>query len=193
MLRRLYDWTMSLAAGRQAPVALAGVSFAESSFFPIPPDVILIPMVIARREAAWRFALIATIASVIGGFFGYFIGAALFEPVARPILDFYHYGDRFIEFQRTFSEWGILLVLIAGFTPFPYKVITIASGLAGLGLAEFAIASVISRGARFFVVALLLYYFGPPIRDFIEKRLGLMTILFTVLLVGGFVAVRYLA
>ena len=192
MLRRLYDWTMSLSAGRHAPRALAVVSFVESSFFPIPPDIVLIPMVIARREAAWRFALLATIASVLGGFFGYFIGAALYEPVARPILAFYHYADEFEEFRRVFNEWGLLLVFIAGFTPFPYKVITIASGLTGVGLVEFGVASIISRGARFYLVAALLYWFGPPIRDFIEKRLGLMTIIFVVLLVGGFVAIRYL-
>ena len=191
MLRRLYDWTMSLAAGRHAPPALAAVSFAESSFFPIPPDVMLIPMVIARREAAWRFALIATVASVVGGLFGYLIGLALFEPVAKPILEFYHYADEFAEFRSVFDEWGLLIVFIAGFTPFPYKVITIASGLAGIALLPFILASVVSRGARFFIVAALLYFFGPPIRYFIEKRLGLMTALFSILLVGGFIAVRF--
>lgn len=192
MLRRLYDWAISLAAGRHAPTALAAVSFAESSFFPIPPDIMLIPMVIADRAKAWRHALVATTASVAGGFLGYFIGAALYEPVALPILEFYHYADEFAEFQRVFNEWGLLLVFIAGFTPFPYKVITIASGLTGVNLLAFAAASVVSRGARFFLVAALLYWFGPPIRDFIEKRLGLMTILFVVLLVGGFVVLKVL-
>jgi membrane protein YqaA with SNARE-associated domain len=191
MLRRLYDWTMSLAAGRHAPKALAAVSFAESSFFPIPPDVMLIPMVVARRDRAWRFATICTIASVVGGLFGYLIGAMLFEPVAKPILEFYGYADEFAEFQHVFNEWGLLIVFIAGFTPFPYKVITIASGLTGVALLPFVLASVVSRGGRFFIVAALLYAFGPPIRDFIEKRLGLMTVLFTILLVGGFIAVKF--
>lgn len=191
MLRRLYDWTLSLAAGRHAPSALAAVSFAESSFFPIPPDVVLIPMAVAKRDSAWLYALIATIASVLGGLLGYFIGAALFEPVARPILEFYHYGDRFDAFQQAFAEWGMLIVLVAGFTPFPYKVITIAAGLAALNLPIFILASIISRGGRFFLVATLLYFFGPPVKAFIEKRLGLMTLLFGILLIGGFVTVRY--
>jgi membrane protein YqaA with SNARE-associated domain len=191
MLRRLYDWTLSLAAGRHAPSALAAVSFVESSFFPIPPDVVLIPMAVAKRDSAWRFALIATIASVIGGLFGYFIGAMLFEPVAKPILDFYQYGEAFENFQQTFAEWGLLIVFLAGFTPFPFKVITIASGLAGLSLPIFVVASIISRGGRFFLVAALLYFFGPPVKAFIEKRLGLMTAIFGVLLVGGFIAVKF--
>ncbi|MDP1732684.1 MAG: YqaA family protein [Devosia sp.] len=192
MLRRLYDWTLSLAAGRHAPSALAAVSFAESSFFPIPPDVVLIPMAVAKRESAWRFALIATIASIVGGLVGYLIGAVLFEPVAKPILDFYHYGEAFGEFQRTFAEWGLLIVFVAGFTPFPYKVITIASGLAGLSLPIFILASIVSRGGRFFLVAALLYFFGPPMKTFIEKRLGLMTLIFGVLLVGGFISVKFM-
>ena len=192
MLRRLYDWTLSLAAGRHAPSALAAVSFAESSFFPIPPDVVLIPMAVARREKAFVFALICTIASVAGGLLGYFIGAALFEPVARPILEFYHYSERFEQFRLVFDEWGLLIVFIAGFTPFPYKVITISAGLMGLALPVFVIASLISRGGRFFIVAGLLYFFGPPIKAFIEARLGLMTVLFGILFVGGFVALRLL-
>jgi membrane protein YqaA with SNARE-associated domain len=191
MLRRLYDWTMSLAAGRHAPTALAAVSFAESSFFPIPPDVMLIPMVVARRGRAWRFATICTIASVVGGVFGYLIGAVLFDPVARPILELYGYAEEFAEFQQVFNHWGLLIVFIAGFTPFPYKVITIASGLVGVALLPFIAASIVSRAARFFIVAGLLYAFGPPIKEFIEKRLGLMTVLFTALLVGGFIAVKF--
>lgn len=192
MLRRLYDWVMALAAGRQAPYALAGVSFAESSFFPIPPDVMLIPMVVANRKAAWRTATICTIASVLGGLFGYFLGAFLFEPLARPIIEFYHYGEAFERLQQWFADYGLLIVFAAGFTPVPYKVFTIASGFAGLALPVFIIGSIISRGARFFIVAGLLYLYGEPIRIFIEKRLGLMTVIFTVLLIGGFVAIRYL-
>jgi membrane protein YqaA with SNARE-associated domain len=192
MLRRLYDWVMALASGPQAPFALAGVSFAESSFFPVPPDVMLIPMVVAERKAAWRHATICTIASVLGGIFGYVIGAYLFEPLARPIIEFYHYEDAFETLQAWFAAYGLLIVFVAGFTPIPYKVFTIASGFAGLTFPVFVLGSIISRGARFFLVAGLLYLYGEPIRAFIEKRLGLMTVLFTVLLVGGFVALRYL-
>lgn len=192
MLRRLYDWTMSLAASRRAPHALFGLSFAESFFFPIPPDVMLIPMVVARRAKAWIFATIATAGSVIGGLFGYLLGAVFFEAIARPIIDFYHYGEAFESLQVWFAQGGLLLVFIAGFTPIPYKVFTIAAGVVGLNLPVFILGSVLSRGGRFFLVAALLYFFGPPIRAFIEERLGLVTVGFTVLLVGGFIAIRYL-
>jgi membrane protein YqaA with SNARE-associated domain len=192
MLRRLYDRTMALAAGRHAEPALAGVAFAESSFFPLPPDLLLIPMVLAARGRAWRYAALATVASVIGGLFGYLIGAFLFDQLARPLLDFYGYGAKFDEFAKLYNDWGVWIVLFAGVTPFPYKVITIASGATGLNLAVFMVASVVARGLRFFIVAALLYWVGPPIRDFIERRLGLVFTVFMVLLVGGFVAVRYL-
>lgn len=192
MLRRLYDWTMSLAAGRQAGKALAGVAFVESSFFPIPPDVLLVPMVLADRSKAWRYATIATIASVLGGLLGYAIGAFLFEQVALPILEFYGSMDKFEEFQVMFNEWGAWIVFIAGVTPFPYKVITIASGVTGLSLPVFIIASIAARALRFFIVAGLLYWIGPPIREFIERRLGLVFTVFMVFLIGGFVAIRYL-
>ena len=192
MLRRLYDWTLSLASGPRAPAALGTVSFVESSFFPIPPDLLLIPMVIAKREKAWWYAILCTATSVVGGILGYLIGMFLFEQVAQPILAFYgkmHYVD---EFRSIFNEWGWWFVFIAGLTPFPYKVITIASGAAGLSLPVFILASIISRGLRFFIVSGLLYLFGPPIRDFIEKRLGLMFTIFVVLLVGGFAAIKFL-
>ena len=192
MLRRLYDRTMALASGRQAETALAAVAFAESSFFPIPPDLLLIPMVLAERAKAWRFALVATVSSVVGGFAGYFIGAFLFNEVARPLLDFYGYGAKFDDFAAMYNDWGVWIVLFAGLTPFPYKVITIASGATGLNLAVFMVASILARGGRFFVVAALLYWVGPPIRAFIEKRLGLVFTAFMVLLVGGFVAARYM-
>ncbi|MEZ5839204.1 MAG: YqaA family protein [Hyphomicrobiales bacterium] len=191
MLRRLYDWTMELAASRHAPHALAAISFAESSFFPIPPDTLLIPMVLAERRRAWWYALIATIASVIGGFAGYFIGAVLFEELARPLLDFYGYGGKFDSFAARYNEWGAWIVFIAGVTPFPYKVITIASGATGLPLPVFTVASVLARGLRFFLVAALLYFVGPPIRAFIEKRLGLVFTVAVGLLVGGFALVKY--
>ena len=192
MLRRLYDWTLSLAAGPRAPAALGTVSFVESSVFPIPPDLLLIPMVIAKRTAAWRLAFLCTVTSVLGGVAGYLIGLFLFQQVAEPILGFYGYLDKFEQFSAIFNAWGWWFVFIAGLTPFPYKVITIASGATGLSLPVFIAASVISRGIRFFFVAGLLYFFGPPIRDFIEKRLGLMFTLFVVLLVGGFALLKLL-
>lgn len=192
MIRRLYDWTLSLAAGPRAPAALGSVSFVESSFFPIPPDILLIPMVIARREKAWWYALLCTVTSVVGGILGYLIGMFLFEQVAEPILTFYGKMDKFDEFSAVFNHWGWWFVFIAGLTPFPYKVITIASGVAGLSLPIFIVASIVSRGLRFFIVAGLLYFFGPPIKEFIEKRLGLMFTLFVVLLIGGFIVLRYI-
>jgi membrane protein YqaA with SNARE-associated domain len=191
MLRRTYDWTMALSGKRYAEAALAGVAFAESSFFPIPPDLLLIPMVLAERAKAWRFAAVATAASVIGGLFGYLIGAVLFEQVARPILDFYGYGAKFDAIAGLYNQWGVWIVLTAGLTPFPYKVITIASGATGLNLAVFLLASLVARSARFFIVAALLYWVGPPIRAFIEKRLGLVFTALMVLLIGGFLVARY--
>ena len=192
MLRRLYDWTMALAASRHCEKALVGVSFAESSFFPLPPDLLLIPMVLAKRAKAFRYAALCTLASVAGGFAGYLIGALLFEEFARPILNFYGYGIKFDEFAGWYNDWGIWFVFGAGLTPFPYKVITIASGATGLNFIVFAIASLVSRGLRFFIEAGLLYWIGAPIRAFIEKWLGLVFTLFMVLLVGGFVLASYL-
>lgn len=192
MIRRLYDWTLSLAAGPRAPVALGSVSFVESSVFPLPPDLLLIPMVIARREKAWWYALLCTATSVAGGVLGYLIGMFLFDQVAVPVLTFYGKMDWLAQFSTVFNQYGWWFVFIAGLTPFPYKVITIASGVAGLSLPVFVVASIVSRGLRFFAVAGLLYLFGPPIRDFIEKRLGLMFTLFVVLLVGGFAALKFL-
>ena len=186
MLRRLYDWTMSIAETRGAKRALAGVSFAESSFFPIPPDVLLIPITIARRHEWVRIAMLCTVASVLGAFLGYAIGALLFEAVAQPILDFYGKGDSFEKLKGWYDEWGGWAVLAAALTPFPYKVITIFSGVVGFNLITFAIVSIIGRGARFFLVAWLCARYGQPIRSFIEKYLGILTILFVVLLLGGF-------
>jgi len=192
VLRRLYDWTMSLAAHRHALLALAVVSFAESSVFPIPPDVLLIPMILAARERAWLIATVCTVASVVGGVAGYAIGALLFDTVGQPIVEFYGYLDRFHEFQGRYEEWGAWIVAGAGFTPFPYKVITITSGVMNLDFGVFMVASALSRGARFFLVALLLWHFGSPIRSFIERYLPQLTILFFLLLFGGFIALRYL-
>lgn len=193
MLRRLYDWTMSLAATRHAEKALFGVSFVESSIFPIPPDVLLIPMVLARREQWLRIAIICTAGSVIGAFLGYAIGMFLFETIGRPILAFYGKADSFEQLSEWYntSSWGGWAIFGAAITPFPYKVVTIFSGTTGFNLALFAIISIIGRGFRFFLVAGLLYYFGEPIRTFIEKYLGLLFVLFLVLLAGGLYAVKF--
>lgn len=191
MLRRLYDWTLALAGHRHASRALALVSFAESSVFPIPPDVMLIPMILADRARAFRHALVATIFSVLGGLAGYAIGYFLFEQVAQPLIDLYNYAEPFARFRDGYNEHGAWTVFVFGITPFPYKVITIASGLTQLDLAAFIGASVVARGLRFFIVAALLWRFGEPIRSFIEKYLGLLSIAFVVALIGGFVLVRY--
>ena len=192
MIRRLYDWTLSLAGHPQALWALAAVAFVESSVFPIPPDVLMIPMILATPQRAFRIATVAMVFSVAGGLFGYWIGHALFDTVGEPVLAFYGKDAYFDEFAATYNAWGAWAVLIAGVTPFPYKVVTILSGATGLTLWVFLVASVIARGLRFFLVAALLWRFGPPIRDFIERRLGLLFTLFMALLVGGFVALRYL-
>lgn len=193
MIRRLYDWTMGLAAHRHAPAALTGVAFVESSVFPIPPDVMLVPMVLAERLKAWRFAALCTIGSVLGGIAGYAIGYFLFELVGAAILDIYDPSRKaWNTFTSLYETWGFWIVFAAGFSPLPYKVFTIASGVVAMNFPVFVIASVISRGARFFLVAGLLYYYGEPIRAFIERRLGLLAALFVVLLIGGFVSIKYL-
>lgn len=191
MIRALYDWTMRLAAKPRATYALGTVSFAESSFFPIPPDALLIPMVISDRRRAWWLAFVCTATSVLGAIAGYFIGAFLFEELARPILAFYGYADEFADFAVTYNEWGAWIVLVAGgLTPFPFKVVTIASGATGLNLAIFVLSSIVARAVRFYTVAGLLYWFGPPVRDFIERRLTLVFTLGCLAVVGGFAAIR---
>lgn len=192
MLRRLYDWTLSLAKSPNAMWALAIVAFMESSFFPIPPDVLMIPMIIARPSRAFLIAAVATVASVLGGLFGYYIGYAMFESVGRPVLEFYGKDAGFGEFALWYNQYGAWAVLIAGVTPFPFKVITIASGVTQLSFPIFVISAIIARALRFFIVAALLWKFGAPIRDFIERRLGLVFIVFCVLLFGGFALVGVL-
>lgn len=192
MLRRLYDWTMSLARTRHAERSLAGVSFVESSFFPIPPDVLLIPMVLADRSKWFRYALVCTIASVAGAVLGYAIGSLLFETIGRRILELYNAQDSFGRIQEWYETWGAWGILFGAVTPFPYKVLTIFSGFANFNLLVLILVSIVGRGLRFFLVAGLLYWFGEPIRVFIEKHLGLLFTLFTALLIGGFIAVGYL-
>jgi membrane protein YqaA with SNARE-associated domain len=192
MLRRLYDWTLSLAAHPRALWALALVAFVEASVFPIPPDVLMIAMIIAAPSRAFVIAGVATLASVAGGLLGYGIGAFAFETVGRPALEALGKGAAIEAFNTRFNDFGFWSVLIAGVTPFPFKVITIMSGWTALPLDIFLGTSLIARGLRFYVVAVLLWKFGPPIRDFIERRLGLMLTLFVVLLIGGFWALRWL-
>lgn len=191
MLRRLYDRTLELAAHRHATGWLAAVSFIESSVFPIPPDALIVPMVLADRARAWRVALVATVFSVLGGLLGYVIGAFLWDQVGKPMLDLYGYAAKFEVFRGKYHEWGAWAVFIAGITPFPYKVITILSGVAGLNVPVFIVASVLARGLRFFVEAALLWRYGEPVRTFIERRLGLLFTIACVLLVGGFFLVRF--
>ncbi|AYE86507.1 YqaA family protein [Sulfitobacter sp. D7] len=192
MIRRLYDWTLGLAQHRHALWALAVVAFVESSFFPIPPDILMIPMIIARPNRAWLIAGVALLASVLGGLLGYAIGGLAFESLGQPILASLGKSDAMAEFSTRFNGMGFWAVLVAGVTPFPYKVITIMSGWTGMPLGTFIMTSILARGLRFFVVAGLLWRFGAPIRDFIERRLGLMFTLAVALLIGGFMVVKVL-
>ena len=192
MLRKLYDWVMAMAGKRHAIWWLAGVSFAEGAFFPIPPDILLVPMVLANRRRAWRIAAMCTLASVLGGLLGYAIGLWLFEALGRPLLKFYGSEDKFSQFQAYYNEWGAWIVGAGGFTPLPYKVITIASGVTKLDIGIFILASVVSRGLRFYIEAALLWRFGEPVREFIERHLGKLALLFFVVLVGAFLLVKLL-
>ncbi|MBL4598444.1 MAG: DedA family protein [Rhizobiaceae bacterium] len=192
MLRKLYDWVFKLAEHKRATWALAGFSFVESSFFPIPPDVLLIPMVLAKKHRWMFYAAICTVASILGAFLGYYIGAVLYESIGQPILAFYGKENAFDSIAAWYNKWGGWGVLFAAITPFPYKVLTIFSGATGLNFATFVIVSIVGRGLRFFIVAGLLYKVGDPIREFIEKRLGLMFTIGMVLLVGGFAAVKFI-
>jgi membrane protein YqaA with SNARE-associated domain len=192
MLHRLYMRTLALAAAPRALWWLAAVAFAESSFFPIPPDALLIPMALARPDRAWRLAAICLAGSVIGGALGYLIGYAVFDQLARPLIELYGYGDRFAAFQALYARWGLWVILVKGLTPIPYKIVTIASGAARFNFWMFMAASLVTRGARFFIVAALLRYYGTPVRDFIERRLTLVTSLLAAGVVGGFLVLRFL-
>ena len=190
MIKAVYNWTIKLSATRYALWALAIVAFAESSFFPIPPDILLIPLIIAKPRNAYLIAFIAMIASVLGGGLGYYIGLKLYETVGIIIINFYHAQQLFLDFQTQFNKYGAAAVLFAGVTPFPYKIITISSGIAGMPIYQFFIFSIIARGARFFIIAILLRLYGEPIRDFIERHLNLLFIVFMVLLVLGFLLIK---
>nr|WP_205598074.1 YqaA family protein [Caulobacter sp. 17J65-9] len=182
---------MKLAAGRHAPKALAAVSFAESSFFPIPPDVMLAPMILARPEKAYRYATICTIASVLGGCLGYAIGYFL-EPVGLWVLSLIGHADGLDKFKELYGQYGLWVILVKGLTPFPYKLVTIASGLAQFNFAVFVAASVVTRGARFFLAAWVLKRFGPQILEVVERRLYTVAAVVLALIVGGVLLVRLL-
>ena len=191
MLRALYDRVMALSGHPRALWVLAAVSFTESSFFPIPPDVLMIPMILARPSRAWLIALVCTVASVIGGLAGYAIGAFAWEALGQPILESLGKADSMAEFNTRFNDYGFWAVLIAGLTPFPYKVITIMSGWTAMPLGVFVGTSIIARAARFFLVAAILALYGAPAKVFIERHLGAVTIAFVALLAGGFAVLRF--
>ena len=191
MLRRLYDRTLALAAHRRAMPALAVVGFLEASVFPIPTEVLMIPMVLAERRKAWRIAALATIASTLGGAAGFAIGLLLFATVGRAILELYGLAAQFAEAQAQYREWGVWIVAAGAVTPLPYKVVTIASGAARLDFGLFLVVSLIARAARYYAVVAVLWYFGPPVRRLVERNLGFATAGFFALLFGGFLVVRY--
>ena len=189
MFRGLYDWTLRLANHRHAMRSMAAVSFAESSFFPIPPDVMLVPMILARRDQAYLIATVCTIASVAGGLFGYAIGYFLYDSVGEWLIALYGLEEGAAEFRSWYAEWGAAIILVKGLTPIPFKLVTIASGLAAFNFPLFVLTALITRGARFFLIAALLKRYGAPIQDFIERRLNLVGTAFLVALAGGFAAV----
>jgi membrane protein YqaA with SNARE-associated domain len=189
MLRRLYDWCIVAAGKPHAAWALAIVSFCESSFFPIVPDVMLIPMALARPERAWLLAAVTTAGSVAGGVLGYFIGAALYDTLGQWLIHLYGYGDKVDAFRAAYAQYGALIILLKGLTPIPYKIVTITSGFAGFNLGLFILLSLITRGARFFVEAFLLNRYGARARGMIEKRLGMWTGLAAAAIVIGFIVV----
>jgi membrane protein YqaA with SNARE-associated domain len=192
MFRRLYDWTMSLSASPRAPYALGAVSFAESSFFPIPPDIVLAPMALARPDRAWFYAAICTVTSVLGGLLGYAIGAFALATVGQWLISIYGGADKIQHILELYREYGAWVILIKGLTPIPYKFVTIASGMAGYDLVWFVILSIITRGARFFILAGLFNRFGGPMRIMLERYFGPILIILVATIIGGFFAIRYL-
>lgn len=192
MFRRLYDWVLSLAARPSAPWALAAVSFAESSFFPVPPDAMLVPMVLARPDRAVRYALICTAASVVGGLLGYAIGALLYDSLGSWLFHLYGLTEGAETFRHSYAEYGHWIILLKGLTPIPYKLVTITSGFAGYSLFWFVVLSIITRGVRFLALAVVLGRFGPAIKAAIDRHFGWIAAGFVVAVVGGFAAFRYI-
>jgi membrane protein YqaA with SNARE-associated domain len=192
MFQRLYHWTLSLAESPRAPWALAAIAFAESSFFPIPPDVILVPMSLARPRRAWAYAALCTAASVAGGALGYAIGALLFDTVGHWLISLYGYAQKIDTVRQFYQEWGAAFILIKGLTPIPFKLVTIVSGLLGYNFALFILLALITRGARFFILAALLNNFGEPIKAILEKHFGLfMGVLLFFIVFGFWAAYRF--
>ena len=190
-IRAIYEWVLSWADKPGGPWALAGISFAESSFFPVPPDILLIPLCLAKPQRAWWYAGLCTAASVAGGMFGYLIGMMFFDSIGQRIVDFYELQGFFETVGGIYDEWAAPAVIIAGFTPIPYKVFTILAGLVSLNFPVFVLASIVGRGGRFFLVAGLLNYFGEPMKDFIDRYFNLLTVALVVLFVGGFAVIRF--
>jgi membrane protein YqaA with SNARE-associated domain len=192
MLRSLYDWCIDAAGKPYAAWILGAVSFVESSFFPVPPDIMLIPMSLARPERAWRYAAICTLTSVAGGVLGYFIGALLYDSIGQWIVRIWGYGDKIEAIRQAFADYGAWIILGKGVTPIPYKIVTIASGFAGYNFGLFVLLSLLTRGVRFFAEAFLLKRYGPQARVIIEKRLGCWVTISALILVAGIVAAFYL-
>ncbi|ETR77347.1 cytochrome B561 [Afipia sp. P52-10] len=189
MLRRMYDWCIQAADKPYALWILGFVSFAESSFFPVPPDVMLIPMSLAQPKRAWLYAAVCTVTSVAGGVLGYAIGALLYDSIGGWIIQLYGYGDKVEAFRAAYAEYGAWIILLKGFTPIPYKLVTITSGFAGYSLLLFVVFSIITRGARFYLLAFLLNRYGPKARQIIEERLGFWVTIGALGLIGGFIVV----
>jgi len=191
MIERLYRWVLGLAASPNAEWAMAVVSFCESSFFPLPPDILLIPMVLAQRERAWRLAVICTVSSVLGGLLGYAIGALMYDTVGQWLINLYGLQHKADEFHDLYARWGLWVILIKGMTPIPYKLVTIVSGIAHYNIWIFMAASIVTRGLRFFIVAALLRRYGQPIQDFIERRLSWIAFAIVAAVIGGYALLRY--
>jgi membrane protein YqaA with SNARE-associated domain len=187
MLKRIYDWCIDAAHKPYALWIMGAVAFAESSFFPVPPDVMLIPMSLARPQRAWLYAAVCTATSVVGGLLGYAIGALLFDSVGHWLIQVYGLGDKVDAFRASYAEWGAVIILLKGLTPIPYKLVTITSGFAGYNLVLFILCSIVARGGRFFIVAILLNRYGDLIRRKLEEHLGLWVALGAAVLVLGFV------
>jgi membrane protein YqaA with SNARE-associated domain len=192
LLRRLYDWCLDAAHKPHAMWTMGAVAFAESSFFPVPPDVMLIPMALARPERAYVMAAWCTVASVAGGILGYAIGSLLYDSVGAWLIQFYGYSGKVETFRAAYAQWGAGIILLKGLTPIPYKIVTITSGFAGYNFVLFVLFSIVARAARFFLLAFLLHRFGERARHLIEKRLGLWVLLGAVMVVAGIAIALYL-
>lgn len=185
-MKKLYDWTMSLAASKHAPFALGAIAFAESSFFPVPPDVILVPMTLAEPKKAWYFALLCTIASVAGGALGYAFGALFYDTIGLWLINLYGYTEKMETLRAFYAQWGAIFILVKGLTPIPYKLVTIVSGLLAYNFPLFIGLSLITRGARFFILAAAINHFGDTIRAKLESHFGLFVSVMAAIVVGGF-------